>query len=63
MVSTLPHPQTMSWRKSCRHYHMEISYSTFERTLELPVDLEPARIATEYKDGMLLVRIRTEKTS
>ncbi len=42
------------------HYTLEISYSTFERSVELPCDLEPAGIATEYRDGMLLVRIRTE---
>ena len=39
------------------HYRMEIAYSRFERTLELPCDLKKAHITTEYKDGMLLVHI------
>jgi HSP20 family protein len=42
------------------HYRMEIAYSRFERSLELPCNLELARIATEYRDGMLLVHIQTE---
>src|SRR5262245_31042883 len=43
------------------HYHMEIAYNCFERSLELPCDLDQAHITTEYRDGMLLVRIRTEE--
>jgi HSP20 family protein len=42
---------------SC-YYQMEIAYSHFERSLELPCDLERADITSEYRDGMLLVRIR-----
>jgi HSP20 family protein len=38
-------------------YRMEISYSRFERSLELPLDLKRAEITTEYRDGLLLVRI------
>jgi HSP20 family protein len=44
--------------EGCSCYLMEISYSEFERTLELPADLERARIEAEYRDGMLLVRIQ-----
>jgi HSP20 family protein len=40
-----------------RYYQMEIAYSHFERSLELPCDLERADITTEYRDGMLLVHI------
>jgi HSP20 family protein len=42
------------------HYQLEIAYSHFERSIELPGDLESAQISTEYRDGMLLVRIQTE---
>jgi HSP20 family protein len=42
------------------HYSMEISYSRFERSIELPADVEAARLTTEYRDGMLVVRIETE---
>ena len=46
---------------SQQHYCMEISYSHFERSVELPDQLEQARISTEYRDGMLLVRLMTEE--
>jgi HSP20 family protein len=42
-------------------YRMEIPYSQFERTLELPCDLKRAAITTEFRDGMLLVRINPEQ--
>ncbi len=45
------------------HYHMEIAYSCFERRLELPCNLETARITTESRDGMLLIRIHPETQS
>jgi HSP20 family protein len=41
-------------------YRMEITYSDFERTLELPTNLERARIGTDYQYGLLLVQIQTE---
>lgn len=44
-----------------RHYSMEISYCRFERQVELPSPLEGARIASEYRDGMLIVRIESER--
>jgi HSP20 family protein len=46
----------------CRHsYSMEICYNRFSRTVQLPCDLEQARINTEYRDGMLLVRLISER--
>lgn len=38
-------------------YSMEIAYSEFERAVELPVEIECMQIATDYRDGMLLVRL------
>jgi HSP20 family protein len=43
--------------EGCRYYQMEIAYSPFERSLTLPCDLERANVTSEYRDGMLLVRI------
>jgi HSP20 family protein len=43
-----------------RHYSLEIAYSCFERSIDLPFDLEQTRITTDYRDGMLLVRIDME---
>jgi HSP20 family protein len=38
-------------------YSMEISYSRFERTIRLSGAIKPARVITDYRDGMLLVRV------
>jgi HSP20 family protein len=40
------------------HLLLEISYSEFERQIELPCDLEQCVVTTESRDGMLLLRIR-----
>lgn len=45
----------------CQHsYSMEISYNRFERTLEFPCNIQHAETRTEYRDGMLLVRLVCE---
>ena len=46
----------------CRHYSMEISYCRFERTIELPDDLETAKFRLDYRDGILYVRILAEES-
>jgi HSP20 family protein len=43
--------------EGCHYYQMEIGYGHFERSLTLPCDLERADITSEYRDGLLLVRI------
>ena len=50
-------------QEGCRHYRMEINYSQFERGIELPCELERTDIRTDYRDGMLYVRIRTEEAN
>jgi HSP20 family protein len=44
-------------QEGCSYYRMEIAYSRFERSLDLPCDLERADLTVEYRDGMLLVSI------
>jgi HSP20 family protein len=41
-------------------YSMEISYNRFERSIELPCDLQNVDIRCEYRDGMYLVTIHQE---
>lgn len=41
------------------HHSMEITYSHFERVIELPCDLDRASISIEGHDGLLLVRVVT----
>jgi len=46
--------------EGCSYYVMEISYDRFERTLEMPSNLDGARVSVETQDGILLVRVITE---
>jgi HSP20 family protein len=41
------------------HHSMEITYSHFERVIDLPCDLDYASISIESYDGLLLVRVAT----
>ena len=43
--------------ESQQSYSMEIAYNQFHRALELPCDLSTMDVATQYRDGMLLVRL------
>ena len=45
--------------ESCRHHTMEIAYSGFERSVELPCNLLDARISSQMAEGMLLIQIET----
>ena len=42
------------------HYHMEISYSSFEREIELPCSLDECEVGHEFRHGMFLVNFKTE---
>ena len=39
------------------YYSMEISYSRFERTVDLPCDFRRPRVTLDGRDGILVVRI------
>lgn len=43
------------------YYSMEISYNRFERTIDLPCELQNPEITLEFRDGILLVRVATER--
>ena len=44
-------------------HSLEIAYSRFERTLELPGMSEDAEITASFQDGMLIVKVVTEGRS
>jgi HSP20 family protein len=45
-------------RKDYRYHQMEITYSRFEKTIELPGQIESASIEHDYRDGFLIVSLR-----
>ena len=40
---------------------MEIAYSQFKRSVELPEEIDKAELRTEYRDGMLLVHVLSKQ--
>jgi HSP20 family protein len=42
-------------REGVWHYQMEITYSRFERSIQLPCSLAEARIQSEYDNGLLTI--------
>jgi HSP20 family protein len=42
------------------YYSMEISYNRFERTVEIPANVERASVRVEARDGTVLVRVIAE---
>jgi HSP20 family protein len=48
--------------EECSCYRMEITYSHFERTIELSGELDPQRVRTDYQYGLLVIHIQTEET-
>jgi HSP20 family protein len=42
-------------------YQLEIEYSRFERTLQIPCNVERARVTREFQHGMLVIFLNTEE--
>ena len=42
-------------------YKMEISYNRFERVIELPENLKDTKIAMDFNQGMLLIKLHCKK--
>jgi HSP20 family protein len=49
-----------SIREGWTLHQLEISYSRFERVIELPEPLEGTTCRTQYREGMLLIEIGKE---
>ena len=47
----------------CRFYSMEIAYNRFQRTVELPDQLEGAQLQLDYRDGLLIIRVQTKESN
>jgi HSP20 family protein len=42
------------------HYQLEITYSRFEKMIRFPRSIEHASVERDYRDGLLIVRLREE---
>lgn len=48
-------------KDGCSHYSMEIPYGHFERTIELPCDVERADLSVEFSEGLLLLHVKVNE--
>jgi HSP20 family protein len=46
--------------EACDCHLMEISYNEFERSVDLPENVQSAQVEAEHREGMLLIRIHRE---
>ena len=44
-------------RKDDAYHHMERAYGKFERTVQLPLPVQAARVTATYRDGVLEVKL------
>jgi|SRR4029434_8660213 HSP20 family protein len=47
-------------REGFSYQQMEITYSRFEKTIEFPRRIEQSSITHEYRDGFLIINLRSE---
>jgi HSP20 family protein len=43
------------------HYQLEITYSRFEKMIQFPRSIEHASIERDYRDGLLILRLKEEQ--
>ena len=43
------------------HYQLEITYSRFEKIIQFPCSIEQAIIERDYRDGLLVLRLREDQ--
>ena len=48
------------YREGFVFQQMEITYSRFEKTIEFPSAIEGAAIRQDYRDGFLIINVRSE---
>jgi len=48
------------YREGFVFHQMEITYSRFEKTIEFPAPIEGAAIRHDYRDGFLIINVRSE---
>jgi len=47
--------------KGENYYHAERSFGSFRRSVQLPTSVDAEKVLAEYKNGVLLIRMKKEK--
>ena len=48
------------YREDFVYHQMEITYSRFEKTIQFPSTIEGASLVRDYRDGFLIIVLRSE---
>ena len=49
-----------SYDEGVAYHQLEITYSRFEKILKFPCSIEGATITRDYRDGLLILQLRSE---
>jgi HSP20 family protein len=49
------------YREGFVYQQMEITYSRFEKSIQFPSPIEGATVKQDYRDGFLIINVRTEQ--
>ena len=47
------------YTESISYHQLEITYSRFEKIIDFPCQIEGASVATDYRDGLLILHLRS----
>jgi HSP20 family protein len=50
-----------SFGEGITYHQLEITYSTFEKILKFPCSIEGAALLRDYRDGLLILRLRSSE--
>ncbi len=49
------------YEEGLTYHQLEITYSRFEKTLRFPCSIAGATLAQDYRDGLLIIRLRSKE--
>jgi HSP20 family protein len=50
------------YAETVSYHQLEITYSRFEKTIHFPCPIEGAKVEMDYRDGLLILYLRSPKT-
>ena len=51
------------YQEGFSYLQMEITYSRFEKSIEFPCSIQGASLARDYRDGLLIIKLRCDDSS
>jgi len=51
-----------AFEEGISYHQLEITYSSFEKTLSFPCSIDGATVLRDYRDGLLILKLRSKET-